>query len=430
MRCGAARRAGTDPSRTGSVWYVACNPPVLDVARQAPEGAKTVTKRYWTRMPLLTLLVAIYLLLLHPGGVIHADELDAEAEETAESEGDEEQVKLGLRGDYQRVDGLVLGLEQDFRGRGESSARIHLAEAYALHRERWFYEAGFESPLLPQGFLVLGAEIYRQTHPFDGFDELIIGDRENALAALLVKEDYRDYYEEEGGKIFLRQPLGVGNSVQVGYVRSIHEVLENHTRASLIRWGESFRKNPAAEPGEFRAYRVGFERDTRDDTRSSGSTQWHRIEWERAGGGAGGDFEYSRLMADLRQYLKPSPGQTLAGRLLYGTNLSGRLPAQKEFALGGISTLRAHDFKEFVGDQALLANLEYRFDVTQDFLALVFVDVGAAARGEGRLSDQRFALDGGLGAGTLNGRATVTVGRDLHRSVAPFRVSFRLGSAF
>ncbi len=341
----------------------------------------------------------------------------------------DKRVDLGLRGDFQRVDGLVIGLEQEFRGRGETGARIHLAEAYAIHRERWLYEAGFERALLPHGFLVLGGQLFRQTRPFDGLDERIIGDGENALAALMVKEDYRDYYEEEGGEVFFRQPLGPGNNMQVGYIRSTHDALTNHTRSSLTRWGEDFRPNPAAEAGDFHAFRVGFERDSRQSKRSSGSTQWYRIDWERAGAGAG-DFDYSRILADLRHYLKLSPGQTLAARLLYGSNLAGRLPVQKEFALGGISTLRGHDYKQFTGDQALLTNLEYRFDVTKDFLSLVFVDCGATARGEGRLDNQRFALDGGLGVGTRNGRATVTIARDLHRNEAPFRVSFRLGSAF
>jgi len=360
---------------------------------------------------------------LNPGV---ADGVD-ETEEDVENVG---RVDIGLRGDYQRVDGLVLGLDQDFQSRGEHGPRIRLAEAYAFHRQRWLYEAGFEHPLLPRGFLLFGAGIFRRTSPFHGFDDRIVGEAENALAALLVKEDYRDYFEEEGGSVYLRQQVGPGNTLEAGYLQSSHDPIANHTRSSLTRWGEDFRPNPAAEPGELHAFTLRFERDTRFSKRLWGSTQWHRIEWERAGGGTGGDFEYSRLLADLRHYLKLSPGQMIAGRVLYATNLSGRLPLQKELALGGISTLRGHNYKEFVGDQALLANLEYRFDISRDFNLLTFVDVGATARGERRIDDQRFALDGGFGAGTRNERAVVTVARDLHRTDAPFKLSFRLGSAF
>jgi outer membrane protein assembly factor BamA len=348
---------------------------------------------------------------------------DEESEKTA-------RVDLSLRGDYQRVDGLVLGLEQDFQSRNDPGAHIRLAEAYAFHRERWLYEAVFEHALLPREFLLLGAGIFRQTRPFDGLDDRIVGDGENALAALLVKEDFRDYYEEEGGEVYLRLHLVPGNTLHAGYLLSSHDPIGNNTRSSLTRWGEDFRPNPAAEAGELRAVRLRFEHDTRRDQRPSGSTDWHRIEWERAGAGLGGDFDYARLIADLRHYMKLSPGQTIAGRVLYGNTLSGQVPLQKEFALGGISTLRAHEYKEFTGDQVLLANLEYRLDISKDFNVLTFVDVGAAARGEGRIDDQRFALDGGFGAGTRNGRAVVTVARDLHRADSPFKVSFRLGPAF
>jgi outer membrane protein assembly factor BamA len=343
---------------------------------------------------------------------------------------DEGRFDAGLRGDFQRVDGLVLGFDQELRSRGQHGARVHLSEAYAFHRERWLYEAALERPLLPRGFLVLGAGLFRRTQPFDGLDQRIVTDGENALAALLVKEDYRDYYEEEGGEVFLRQPLGRRSSIQAGYVRTSHDPLINHTRSSLTRWGEDFRPNPAASAGELRAFRLRLERDTRRGKPATAGGQWHRLEWERADGGLGGDFAYSRLLADLRHYVKLSPGQVLGWRLLYGTTLAGRLPPQKEFALGGLSTLRAHEFKELAGDQALLGNVEYRFDLSDEFQTLAFVDVGATARGQGHLDDQRFALDGGFGFGTRNGRATVAVARDLHETDAPFKVSFRLGSAF
>jgi hemolysin activation/secretion protein len=355
-----------------------------------------------------------------------SDDLDGDRGAQAEHE-----IEWGLVADFQRVDGIVFGLEQEFSSDEDDGVRLHLSEAYSFHRERFLYQAALERPLLPGANLVLGAGFFRQTRPFDGLDERIIGNGENTLAALLVKEDYRDYYEEQGGGIFLRQPLGTANEIRVEYLQSTHRPLSNSTRTSLTRWGEDFRINPQAERGDLRAFRFSVNRDSRErGDRAPGTAQWHRLEWERANGGLGGDFDYSRLLADLRHYVKVSPGQSLALRLLWGSALSGRLPTQKEFALGGIGTLRAHEYKEFVGDQVLLTNLEYRFDVGRDYYSLAFVDIGATAFGEGQLSDQRFALDGGLGFGTKNGRAEVTIARDLHRSDAPFKAGFRLNRAF
>jgi hypothetical protein len=344
---------------------------------------------------------------------------------------DEHQIEWGLVADFQRVDGIVFGLQQDFSSREPSSVRLHLSQAYAFHRERFLYEAMLERPLLPGDNLVLGGGFFRQTRPFDGLDERIIGDGENTLAALLIKEDYRDYYEAEGGQLFLRQPIGITNEIEAQYLQSTHRPVSNSTRTSLTRWNEDFRGNPQAEAGDLRAFRLSFSRDSREHgDRAPGTAQWHRIEWERANGGLGGDFDYSRLLADLRHYVKVSPGQSLAVRLLWGTTMSGRLPLQKEFALGGVGTLRAREYKEFVGDQAFLSNIEYRFDISRGLYSMAFVDLGATAYGEGQLSHQRFALDGGLGFGTRNGRAEVTIARDLHRSDAPFKVGFRLNRAF
>jgi hypothetical protein len=205
---------------------------------------------------------------------------------------DENKIDVGLVADYQRVDGLVFGLEQDFTPGGPDGVELHLSEAYAFHRERMLYEAAIERPLLPEGNLVLGGGLFRLTQPFDGLDERIVGDGENALAALLVKEDYRDYYEEEGGEIFLRQPIGEANSIRARYVHTTHLPVTNSTNTSLTRWGDDFRSNPLAHVGDLRAFRLALSRDSRPrESGHPGTAQWYRIEWERADGGLGGDFE-------------------------------------------------------------------------------------------------------------------------------------------
>jgi hypothetical protein len=343
----------------------------------------------------------------------------------------DDQFEIGLRGEFQRVDGVVLGLEQTLKGKGDDPPRIDLAEAYAFNRQRWLYEATVEVPLPTPGPLRAGAGLFRLTRSFSGFDDRIITDVENSLGALLFKEDYRDYYEEEGFELRLEQPLWRYNAIEVGYLQSRHEVVYNSTRTSLTHWDEDFRPNPAAEAGDFRAFRLTASRDTRRGREGHpGTAHWYRVALERAGGGLGGDFNYSQLRADLRQYVKVSPGQSLSARLLYGDNFAGRLPVQKLFSLGGIGTLRGHDFKEFTGDQSLLGNLEYRFEVMSKFYSLAFVDLGATATGPEDITDREFALDGGFGLGTRNGRAEITVAKNLRDPDSPFLVGFRLGSMF
>jgi hypothetical protein len=343
----------------------------------------------------------------------------------------EDRFEIGFRGEFQRVDGVVLGLEETLKGKGAEAPRLDLAQIYAFNRGRWLYEAAIDVPLPVPSSPRAGARIFRLTRLFSGFDDRIITDAENTLGALLFKVDYRDYYEEAGFELHLEQPLWRYNAIEIGYVQSRHEVVTNSTRTSLTHWDGEFRPNPAAAEGDLRALRLAASRDTRRGREGHpGTAHWYRVALERAGGGLGGDFDYSQLTADLRQYVKLSPGQSLSARILYGDNFAGRLPAQKLFSLGGIGTLRGHDFKSSTGDHCLLGNLEYRFEVMRNFYTLAFADVGATAAEGEDLSDREFALDGGFGLGTRNGRAEITVARDLRDSDAPFLVGFRLGMMF
>ncbi|MGD8395149.1 MAG: BamA/TamA family outer membrane protein [Candidatus Eiseniibacteriota bacterium] len=331
--------------------------------------------------------------------------------------------------DFQRVDGLTFGLMQRLYGTGPYGPELTLREARAFHRGRWLFGAEFEQPIIPD-HLTIGGGFFRRTTPFSGLDREIVNDEENLLAALLVKEDYRDYYEDEGVQVFLKQRFGRRTTAQATVLRSKHTALVNNTRTSLTRWGEDFRLNPAADEGNLRALRFQVEYDTRPSHREPTMAEWYRVEWERADGGMGGDFDYGRFLADLRQYVRTSPGQQLSWRLIYGTTRTGDLPVQKRFAIGGIGTLRAHNYKEFTGDEVLLGNLEYSFDLDRDFEAIVFLDTGATAERNASIRDRRFALDGGFGFGFHGERAAVYLARDLREPDADLRLSFRLSSTF
>ena len=70
------------------------------------------------------------------------------------------------------------------------------------------------------------------------------------------------------------------------------------------------------------------------------------------------DFSFNQYVLELRHYLPISRNERLDLRFKAGS-AEGTLPFQKLFELGGISTLRGFEYKEFVGDRLLLANIEY-----------------------------------------------------------------------
>lgn len=341
----------------------------------------------------------------------------------------DEHVELGVRFDFQRVDGLAFGLTQHLDGGGPFGPQITLEQVRAFNRGRWLFAADFEQPLVPR-HLVAGGGFYRSTALFNGLDSEIVDDKENLLAALLVKRDYRDYYEDEGIRGHLELRFAGHATLRTSIVRSLHRALANSTRTSLTRWDADFRPNPSAGEGTLRAYTIEAEIDTRPQQRATATSFWYRVQWERAGDGLGGDFHYGRILADLRHYWRTSPGQRLSWRLIWGSTRIGEPPAQKRFAIGGIGTLRAHQFKELTGEQVLLGNVEYRFDLDADLMAMVFLDSGATADRDASLTDRRYALDGGFGLGFHGDRAVIHVARDLRRADAAVRLNFRLSSTF
>jgi outer membrane protein assembly factor BamA len=151
---------------------------------------------------------------------------------------------------------------------------------------------------------------------------------------------------------------------------------------------------------------------------------------ERAGYGLGGDFDFTTLFLDARNYIKLGPAQFLRYRLMAGSRTEGCLPLQKEFYVGGIGTLRGHDYKEMTGDQMMLGNIEYGAYAGRTVGLFLFVDSGKAWYGEGGFLDQRLELDAGVGIELLCQQTQLYAARDLKDSDSPILVGLRLNRTF
>jgi hypothetical protein len=194
------------------------------------------------------------------------------------------------------------------------------------------------------------------------------------------------------------------------------------------------------DEGEIRALLLRLERQTRRTARTRAGF-YHWIELEHAGYRLGGDFDYTRALADLRSVVRLSPTATLALRAVGGSTLAGVLPAQKEFTAGGVDGLRAHAFGQYRGDQLLLAQAEYStalwrvrprgFDAGRH--AIAFVDAGRAWDDAGHAwqpARQHLQVDGGFGLTTSEDNLRVYVARSLQRSRSGAVFSVRLQRPF
>jgi len=124
--------------------------------------------------------------------------------------------------------------------------------------------------------------------------------------------------------------------------------------------------------------------DTRNDKKNP-TRGWHISAFaEKSGPGMVSDLDFERYILDIRRYQPFGWDESLNIRLRAGT-ATGTLPPMYWFDLGGISTLRGYDFKEFTGDRMVLGNVEYKLNTGRDnwfildgFDIILFADAGYA----------------------------------------------------
>jgi hypothetical protein len=173
----------------------------------------------------------------------------------------------------------------------------------------------------------------------------------NSLLAQEAGKDYGDYVLVQGVELGIRHRLS-GRTALVGGL-GVEESQSVTTRAAPANG--SYRPNPALGAGTFRVARLGLER-------LSGGIAAHRDLQGRLSleaGEGGGDYVRATLSG---RWLVDLGGNELLSRVYLGWG-SDRLPAYRSFVLGGRGTLVGEPFRAYGGREALLAQLEWRFDV-------------------------------------------------------------------
>jgi hypothetical protein len=357
------------------------------------------------------------------------DEPENEACDSDEFDHTQGRVDWGLGLSYQRVDGLSYILKEDLRHADWRVPHINLREIYSSKQSKWLYDAGIEQMIFRPLPIYVGASVYKITDS-NPIDREIIDSSENSLAALFLKEDYRDYFTRNGTSLGVRIGWPRSGNLEIKYLNDRYSSLKKRTDWSLFDGEESFRSNPAIDEGDMRSFVVSYSLDMRRDRRCLTTGPWVRLSLETAGYDLGGDFDFTTLFLDARNYIKLSPAQFLRYRLMIGSRTDGTLPVQKEFYVGGVGTLRGHDYKELTGDQMMLGNIEYGPYVSRNVGLFVFVDSGKAWYGDGGFLDQSLEVDAGVGIELPCQQTHIYVARDLKDPDSPIRVGFRLNRTF
>ncbi|HDP98235.1 MAG TPA: hypothetical protein ENN22_03510, partial [bacterium] len=261
---------------------------------------------------------------------------------------------------YNRVEGLFLGLNLP-RHRHKNEYVIfnvygHIG--YGFSAKRACYQIGVERVIFGKYGPIIGIE----THDITATeDEWIMPTFENSLAAILIREDFHDFYRKFGYSAYLNHFVSELLMISAQYHQTAHRNISKQTNWAIFGGDKKFRHNPAIDEIDFKSVVGKIVFDTRD------SYKYPNKGWLFT---ASGEFvdkkfndngvDFDRIIVDLRRYQPIGFGENFDFRLRAGSS-RGAVPVHLKFDLGGFSTLRGYQFKEFSDhNRMLLGNLEYR----------------------------------------------------------------------
>ena len=339
--------------------------------------------------------------------------------------------------DFNRVHGLILGGGAGVSTR-EADAQIYGGISNGLSSKRWNYQLGAEKTLFDA--LTIGGRVYQQTdaNRYAGWSE-----GGEFLGAFFLGSTSLDYYQRKGYRAQVRGKLTRSMNITVEFSDEDHEILFKSTDWSLFNKDILKRSNLRIDEGHFRSVTVGYNFNSLKDTapiRSGYSlpgtrqTQNYRAKhgWrgnfsvEYADKRLNSDFDFNLYHLTIVRYNQLRSNHNLDFRL-EGAFSDGPLPRQRLLYLGGVGTLHGYEFKEFVGDNTLLFNVEYRIhfgkirylDDSEGPLGVVtaFSDTGYAWFYDEDPKFDRFNTSVGVGVSLFIGDPSFVLGVEIARAL-------------
>lgn len=187
-------------------------------------------------------------------------------------------------------------------------------------------------------------------------------DPDAALAAFLVRRDFRDYFNRHGARATATFNMSSRSSLSVDWADERWASVDARNVLSIFRNGGAWRTNPVVDAGRFHTAVARANVDTRNNEINP-STGWLiLLEYERGTGRVDSDgptsplarpapvslLTYGRGLLDLRRYNRLSPTSQINARLVLGGWLHGdELPLERRFSVGGIGSIPGFDFRKY-----------------------------------------------------------------------------------
>jgi hypothetical protein len=266
---------------------------------------------------------------------------------------------------YNRVESLFLGLgtEKKYYWDGEKVWNAYGSIGWGFKSHTWRSNLGLvrQFALLSDegsGIIELGAEGYTLT---DTKDQWIISQNENTASALLIHEDFRNYFERKGFTIhtayYLKHDYWKGE-LTLAYLADSYDSLTNKVDWAFFGGSKKFRANPAIDPGRMRSVMLsgGISTVTKTSRAQEGWCLFGSAEFAKKN--LGSEFEFDQYIFDVRRFQPLGRYENFNVRVRVGS-AGGLLPPQKEYELGGLGTMNAFPFKSDIGNRMMLVNMEF-----------------------------------------------------------------------
>ncbi len=350
---------------------------------------------------------------------------------------------------YNRVQGVFLGLGVPKKISGKNRYfSMHGFGGYGFKEKKWRYEIGVDRWLINQKDyrFEIGAKVHDLT---DTKDDWLITPMENSLASFLIHEDFQDYFRRTGYEFHMSQNISIFFKGTLAYRNDDYESVKRNTNWALFGGDKDFQPNPLINEGNMRSIYGELYLDTRDNKKLPRRGWYGLVSMEMSNSDLESDFYFNQYIFELRRYQKFGGNERLDMRLKIGSS-EGELPVQKWYEIGGLSTLRGFDHKEYAGDRMVLANFEYNISpktVSANLLFLdrmryiLFFDMGKAwfvnnpeddkwYEGFSNLTINNIKSDIGLALTSWSGEYRLSFAKRLDTNNEPIEVIFRLTKPF
>ncbi|MEQ9310555.1 MAG: hypothetical protein RLN90_13955 [Balneolaceae bacterium] len=279
---------------------------------------------------------------------------------------------------YNRVNGIFLGLDTEFDDfvhdfTYDYSLEIQALAGYSFGQEEWQYQFGIEKPIGRR--LRIGADYHNVTTTDDYWRS---GLTENTVSSLVAGYDYHDYYKSEGYSIYTSLRLFRSTYLGASYGSDTFNSQDAVTAYNIFGDGNIFRFNPAIDSNFDEIYQetVGFSLNINPKlyniTRNLSTNLEVRAEIGNLTKTAN-DFLFNKYIVQSKSVLRLDRSTFLRWRVM-GGSITGLAPDFKQFALGGIGSMRATEYKSMQGNAMVLSNAELVFGKSSN-LDMGFIDI-------------------------------------------------------